>query len=82
MNRKGLSPLTSTMLLLAVSIMIGLIVMTWGRSYVEKTAAPSSPEKVVSPSLFSDLDQKLANGEISQDQYDKIKKVLIEQSTR
>ena len=78
MNRKALSPLTSTLLLLAVSILIGIIVMTWGRSYVEQ-AAIQAPQLTVESSIFQELDDRLANGEINQEQYNKIKQVLIEQ---
>jgi len=78
MNRKALSPLSSTIILLVISIIIGLVVMTWGRSYVEQAA---TPEVVVEEddTLFEDLNERLAKGEITQGQYDQIKEVLLSQ---
>jgi len=78
MNRKALSPLSSTIILLVISIIIGLVVMTWGRSYVEQVAAP---EVVIEEddTLFEDLNERLAKGEITQGQYDQIKEVLLSQ---
>lgn len=38
-NRKGVSPLIATVLLIAFAVALGAVVMNWGRSYVEDTAA-------------------------------------------
>lgn len=35
-NRKALSPLIATILLVVFALLIGTITMNWGRSYVEK----------------------------------------------
>ena len=83
MNTKGLSPLSSTMILLAVSLIIGVLVMTWGRSYVENATAHAQPDTLQQPSVLQDLNTRLANGEITQVQYDQIKAVLMtQQSTK
>lgn len=36
-NKKGVSPLIATVLLIAFAVALGAIVMNWGRSYVEDT---------------------------------------------
>jgi flagellin-like protein len=45
MNKKGISPLVATILLIAFAIALGLVVMNWGKSYIEEkaefTAGPS-----------------------------------------
>ena len=43
LNKKALSPLIATMLLLSVSLALGAIVMNWGRNYVadEQLNAPN-----------------------------------------
>jgi len=80
MNKKALSPLSSTIILLVVSIIIGIVVMQWGRGYVEQAATPdvSQPEK--QDTLLADLNKELSQGKITKEQYDKIKEVLLEQS--
>lgn len=39
MNKKAVSPLIATVLLIAFAVALGAVVMNWGRSYVESTAA-------------------------------------------
>jgi len=80
MNKKGLSPLASTAILLVISIILGVIVMTWGRSYVEQITA-DVPEQEADDSLFKDLDDRLRKGEITTEQYNAIKEVLVSQGT-
>ncbi|MFW6230892.1 MAG: archaellin/type IV pilin N-terminal domain-containing protein [Nanoarchaeota archaeon] len=41
MNKKGISPLIATVLLIAFAVALGAVVMNWGRSYVEETAKQS-----------------------------------------
>jgi len=83
---KGMSPLTTTVILLIVSLLIGVLVMIWGRSYVEEAAmkqagtSTSVQQTAEQSSLFEELDSRLANGEISQDQYDRIKSVMMNKS--
>ncbi len=82
MNKKGLSPLSSTMILLGISLVIGVMVMTWGRSYVEQATAgiqPDTAQGQQQASVLQDLNTRLASGEISKEQYDKIKEVLLTQ---
>ncbi len=83
MDKKAFSPLQSTLLLLVLSIIIGIVVMTWGRNYVEQAAQKqvTAEQNQVSPSLYKDIDDRLARGEITQQQYDKIKQVLISQNS-
>jgi len=38
MSNKGISPLFATILLIAFSVFLGVLVMNWGESYVEKRA--------------------------------------------
>lgn len=77
MNKKGLSPLTSTIILLVISILIGVVVMTWGRSYVEQATAKAEVTQQQQSGVFTDLNDRLARGEITQAQYDQIKQVLL-----
>ena len=36
MNNKGISPLIATVILIAFSVLLGAIVMTWGEKYIEE----------------------------------------------
>ncbi|MBI2133757.1 hypothetical protein HYU11_03690 [Candidatus Woesearchaeota archaeon] len=38
-SKKGVSPLIATVLLIAFAVALGAVVMNWGRSYTENTAA-------------------------------------------
>ncbi|MBD3310073.1 hypothetical protein GF351_02545 [Candidatus Woesearchaeota archaeon] len=38
MDKKGVSPLIATVLLIAFAVALGAVVMNWGRAYVEQTA--------------------------------------------
>ncbi|HIH39732.1 TPA: SHOCT domain-containing protein [Candidatus Woesearchaeota archaeon] len=80
MNRKAISPLSSTIILLVVSIIIGIIVMSWGRSYVEQATVKAEQKQVQEKqtSVFEDLDARLSSGEITKEQYDKMKAVLLQ----
>ena len=42
MNKKGISPLIATVLLIAFAVALGAVVMNWGRSYVEETSIQSA----------------------------------------
>jgi len=37
-NKRGVSPLIATVLLIAFAVALGAVVMNWGRTYVEETA--------------------------------------------
>ncbi len=41
-NKKAISPLIATVLLIAFAVALGAVVMNWGRSYVEETAQQSA----------------------------------------
>ncbi len=41
MDKKGISPLVATLLLVAFALVVGAITMTWSKSYVEKTQEQS-----------------------------------------
>ncbi len=38
MNKRALSPLVATILLIAFAIALGVVVMSWGKSYIEEKA--------------------------------------------
>ncbi len=38
MNKKALSPIVATLLLIAFSIALGIVVMNWGKAYIEQKA--------------------------------------------
>ena len=38
MNKRGISPLVATLILIGFSIALGAIVMSWGRGYIEEKA--------------------------------------------
>jgi uncharacterized membrane protein len=82
MNRKALSPLASTIILVVVSIVIGIVVMSWGRSYVSEATSTAELKEAQQreESLFQDLNDRLERGEITVEQYEKIRQVLIEQN--
>lgn len=79
-NKKAISPLISTLLLVVFAIALGSVVMTWGRAYVESAVEISdvTVEDVEKKSIFEELDERFAKGEITQEQYDDLKRVLLE----
>ena len=78
MNKKAVSPLVATLLLVVFAIALGSVVMSWGKAYVESATEVSevSIKDVEKVSIFEELDQRLAKGEITQAQYDELKKIL------
>jgi len=48
MNKKALSPLIATLLLIGFAVVLGLVVMNWGKAYIEEKA-----EFVAGPSAES-----------------------------
>lgn len=36
LNKKGVSPLVATLLLVAFALVVGAVTMTWGKNYIEK----------------------------------------------
>lgn len=77
--KKALSPLTATVMLLAFAILIGIIVMNWGRDYVKVWSGieptPPSPESPVLQGMCGAenpliiLQTRYAKGEISTPKY-------------
>jgi hypothetical protein len=79
MNKKALSPLVATVLLVIFSLAIGTITMNWGKNYVEKINLQEQKEEPRTGTLivnYRDIDTELKElqirhilGEISQSQY-------------
>jgi len=83
MNRKALTPLLATILLLVFALVIGTITMNWGKEYVDQLALedPSSAqESVISESnVDNPLKQAMVDyieGKITQEEYDERVKEL------
>lgn len=85
MNKKGLSPLVATFLLVVFALIIGTITMSWGKSYVEGISEGSeegaledtvviSPEDVDTPLKKLQLDY--IKGIISEEEYREREKEL------
>ena len=64
-SKKGISPLIATVLLIAFAVALGAVVMNWGRSYVEDTAADAerTSQTKVDCSLGVDLEIKEISGD-------------------
>ena len=82
-NKRALSPLVATILLVIFALVIGTITMNWGKTYVEQVAAKEekSPASIVID--ISSLDDplkvlqiKYLAGEISKEEYFKEEKKL------
>ncbi len=88
MNKKGLSPLVATGLLLVFALIIGTITMSWGKSYIADIAEQEPEEDVLENKIVVNLDEvdtalkKLQldyiTGKISEDEYREREKELIE----
>lgn len=57
LNKKAVSPLIATVLLIAFAVSLGVVVMNWGRDYVETTAKDTSEK--VDADLSCQMDIKL-----------------------
>lgn len=84
MNKKGLSPLVATALLVVFALIIGTITMSWGKSYVEgigeegeafEDTVMISVEDVDTP--LKKLQLEYITGKISEDEYIEKEKELI-----
>ena len=57
-NKKALSPLVATILLVVFALIIGTATMSWGKSYVEgipeEKATPSGSSYIISRELIKD----------------------------
>ena len=74
MNRRGLSPLVATVLLIAFAVALGAVIMSLGKSYVESILEEiSTGDAVCDPTTVTDTLQLLQiqfiNGEITKEQY-------------
>jgi hypothetical protein len=78
MNKKALSPLVATILLVIFSLAIGTITMNWGKNYVEKINLQEKEETKTGTLIinYKDIDTQLKElqirhilGELSQSQY-------------
>jgi len=84
MNKKALSPLVATILLVVFALVIGIITMNWGKSYVEKIK--EEPKEFESAVIISikDIDTPLKElqlqhitGKITKEEYIEKEKDLI-----
>ena len=78
MNKKALSPLVATILLVIFSLAIGTITMNWGKNYVEKINLQEEEETRTGTLIinYKDIDTEIKElqirhilGELSQSQY-------------
>lgn len=77
MNNKAMSPLAATFILLAFAIFIGILVMNWSETYIQRMAAdseisPASTQEAFAESPLEIVKARLAKGEISLEEYQKI----------
>jgi len=54
-GKRGVSPLIATVLLIAFTVALGAVVMNWGRSYVEETAAFSREKSTTEIKCSTDV---------------------------
>lgn len=62
-NKKGVAPLIATVLLIAFTVSIGVLVVNWGRDYIETTTSDTSDK--VSSDLSCNMDISIEVKEIS-----------------
>lgn len=87
MNRKALSPLMATLLLVLFAIIVGAITMSWGKNYVEDLEHKEPVEKLESSIVINikDIDSPLKQlqiqhitGQISEEEYFEKERELLE----
>jgi len=79
MNKRGISPLVATGLLVVFALVIGTITMSWGKKYVEGIAKQQPKEKALEETVIismNDVNTTLKKlqlehmtGKISQEEY-------------
>ncbi|MBU0627976.1 MAG: hypothetical protein KKC75_02210 [Nanoarchaeota archaeon] len=78
MDKKALSPLVATLLLVVFALAIGTVTMNWGKSYVEKIKDDVSPGEISGSVIINtqDIDSplkeiqlKYLTGKISKEEY-------------
>ncbi|MEA2037668.1 MAG: archaellin/type IV pilin N-terminal domain-containing protein [Nanoarchaeota archaeon] len=84
-NKKALSPLVATILLVVFALVIGTITMSWGKSYVDKIQGDTEQQPFGTGVFvdFEDVDTPLKrlqiqyiSGEITEEEYRQKEKVL------
>lgn len=58
-SKKGVSPLIATVLLIAFAVALGVVVMNWGKDYVETTAKDTSEKVDADMSCQMDIELKV-----------------------
>ena len=87
MNRKALSPLIATILLVVFALVIGTVTMNWGRAYVENIEEPKEDARPMESAYIisiKDVDTTLKQlqidhltGKITEEEYLEQEKELI-----
>lgn len=74
-NKRGISPLIATIMLLAFAIALGSIVMTWGKDLIESAA--NEPTAEVLEDSLAILQKCVDTGSINQDEFTQISSNLF-----
>ena len=89
MNKRGLSPLVATVLLVVFALVIGTVTMNWGKNYVEKAnfkedAAKKDNSIVISVrdmnsgnTALKDLMIRYITGSLGEEEYLRQEKMVI-----
>lgn len=84
MNKRALSPLIATVLLIAFAIALGAIVMSLGKNYIQSISTelqPAAPTDVCKPGTtgdpLKDLQIQYINNQISRSDYISREKSII-----
>lgn len=77
-NKRALSPLVATILLVVFAIVLGTLVMGWGRNYVANldVNTPSISEKQICEDPLVILQIRYAKGDITTQEYLQKKEVI------
>lgn len=60
MNKRGLSPIIATILLIAFAVAIGAMIMSWTAGIIKEAPKCSDlPEEIISPNAFCKLTDKI-----------------------
>ncbi len=76
MNKKAVSPLAATFVLLVCAIVLGAIVMNIGRNYVEGISDVNEPSIDELNDPLQILKIRYSKGDITQKEYDTMKQVI------
>ncbi len=79
MNKKAVSPLIATVLLIAFAVALGAIVMNWGRTYIGDTQdfAREGSEGLVTCSSSVDLELKILKSSVDFEGGDEVQEVNL-----